>query len=485
MSPRDPRLPDNVRALRPADAERLLQDLVGHAAAPSFGQLPERTPPEPWAAPSQARLFTVMLALDDLEPLIWRRLAVAGDVTLDELHGVLQEAMGWTDSHLHRFVMGPGERDHGRLPFVEPYAESEGDDGIVERDIRLDQVLAEEGDRLYYDYDFGDGWEHTITVEAVKPLEDDSPRATCLDGARACPPEDVGGVPGYEEVLEALERPGAPVSDWMRQVLDWLPEGFYPSKFDLARTDELVRRAAVPTPELPPAHLLPAPLVEVVAGLDDRGAAMVAHWCVDALAPVALDAEAATAITAPWRMLLDTVGDGMALTGAGYLPPAVVSALIAGLPVRNLWGKGNREEHTPPVADLHQTARTLGLVRKAKGRLLPTTLGTRLRQDPDALVRHLAARLTPGKKPNQREAEWLVVLAAAAGVIEPYDDVAQALSGMGWRQSNGALLRRDHPYHWAHHPRAVLGLAGWNPGKYDDLSHDPRARILAQLAVQT
>ena len=484
MAHQDPRLPDNVRALRPADAERLVQDLLGTPADELSDDLFARTAPEPWAVPEHAQCFTVRVDLDDLKPPIWRRLAVAGDVTLSELHGVLQTAMGWTDSHLHHFLMGPGKRDRRREYFVEPFAESEGDEGIVERDVRLDQVVAEPGHRLYYEYDFGDGWEHTITVESVAPLPDDAPRATCLAGRRACPPEDVGGIPGYEEVLEALDNPAAPPSDWVRDKIDWLPDGFDPAAFDLARTDGRVRRASGPPLELPPAHLMTAPLREVVIRLDERGTELAASWFVDALQACELDDATATAITAPWRALLDEVGDGLTLTGAGYLPPAVVSRLVERLPLRHLWGKGNREEHTPAVADLHQTARSMGLVRKAKGRLLPTTVGLRLHQDPSALARHLAARLTVGKRSHEREAEWLTVLATAAGIEDPYDDIARLLGGIGWSSGSGGPLQGHHAYHSAHHSRAVLGLAGWNGRSYAALEHDARARILAQLAVR-
>ncbi len=484
MTPQDPRLPDNVRALRPADAERLLQDLSDTPANAPMDEMLARTAPEPWAAPEQAQCFTVRVELNDLKPPIWRRLALVGDVTLSELHDVLQAAMGWTDSHLHHFLMGPGKRDHRREPFVEPYSESEGEDGIFERDVRLDQVVAEPGHRLFYDYDFGDGWEHTITVESVTPLEAEAPRATCLAGRRACPPEDVGGVPGYEELLEAWHHPEARHSGWLRENLGWLPDGFDPAKLDVAETDELVRRASGPRLELPHADLLARPLREVVIRLGDRGTQLAAHWFVEGLQTCELNDATAMAITAPWRTLLDEVGDGLALTGAGYLPPALVSTLVERLPVRRLWGKGNREEHTPPVADLHETARSTGLARKAKGRLLPTTLGRRLHQDPDALARHLAARLAPGKRPHEREAEWLTVLAAAAGVEDPYADIAQLLAGVGWRDGSGGPLEWHHAYHSAHHTRAVLGLAGWNPRRHAQLEHDPRARILARLALR-
>jgi len=111
--------------------------------------------------------------------------------------------MGWTDSHLHRFEMGP-QRDRVVDPFRTDFDDEEDDeDGLHERDVRLDQVVATAGDRLFYEYDFGDSWDHTVKVEEVAPY-DDGPRASLIDGRRACPPEDCGGIPGLEEILTAL-----------------------------------------------------------------------------------------------------------------------------------------------------------------------------------------------------------------------------------------------------------------------------------------
>ena len=286
---------------------------------PDFGDLFRGTQPELFERPEEVRQLTVRVDLDDAEPPIWRRLVLAGDLTLDRLHEVLQAAMGWTDSHLHQFTMGPFVRDYRMQPFVTDYGESEGDEGILEREVRLDEVVAEPGQRLFYEYDFGDGWDHTLLVESVAPHEADAPTARCVGGERACPPEDVGGMGGYQQVLDALGRPG-PHDDWLEEKLAWLPAGFDPARFDVAGTDVEVRRIAAggTLSGLPPLSALDDRLQQIIAKLDHDGEAYVASLLGDGIpAEVDLGEEEALAITAPWRTFLDAAADGIRLTAAG------------------------------------------------------------------------------------------------------------------------------------------------------------------------
>ena len=122
---------------------------------------------------------------------------MASDLTLDRVHEILQTTMGWTDSHLHEFASGESLTDR-HAEHYRPQESIDNDlDGVDESTVRLDEVLVEPGDRLFYGYDFGDDWAHTLLLEAVAPHEGDRARARCLAGARACPPEDCGGVWGY------------------------------------------------------------------------------------------------------------------------------------------------------------------------------------------------------------------------------------------------------------------------------------------------
>ena len=178
--------------------------------------------------------YVVRVDLDGARPPIWRRLALASDMTLDALHDVLQTTMGWEDAHLHHFLMGPDAKDHRMTPFLNDDNVDGGETGIYEGDVQLDQVLAEPGHRLYYEYDFGDSWRHTIKLEKVELWTDGVPDAVCLTGRRACPPEDCGGLWGYAEILDALDGDLGDDPEWTQERLDWLPEDFDPAEFDAA-----------------------------------------------------------------------------------------------------------------------------------------------------------------------------------------------------------------------------------------------------------
>ena len=150
--------------------------------------------------------FVIRLDLDNARPPIWRRLRVASDLPLSQVHGVIQAAMGWSDMHLHHFQMGPGSKDFRVVAFLTPFDLEEGEtDGTLEGEVRLDEVIAEPRHRLFYTYDFGDSWHHTLTLEKVEPWVEGDSVARCVAGRRACPPEDVGGIPGYEEILATLD----------------------------------------------------------------------------------------------------------------------------------------------------------------------------------------------------------------------------------------------------------------------------------------
>ena len=191
--------------------------------------------PPCWRRDPSGSVTCMRLDLDHAGPPIWRRLRIASDLRLNQMHDVIQSAMGWTDMHLHHFQMGPDAKDFRVVPFLTPFDLEEGEtDGILESDVRLDEVIAEPRQRLFYTYDLGDSWHHTLTLEKVEPWVEDDPVARCVAGRRACPPEDVGGIPGYEEILAALDgRIDPDEAEWMAERLAWLPVGFDPAAFDL------------------------------------------------------------------------------------------------------------------------------------------------------------------------------------------------------------------------------------------------------------
>jgi hypothetical protein len=176
----------------------------------------------------------------ETKPPVWRRIEVPGDILLPRLHEVLQAAMGWTDSHLHRFRTG---NERNAPEFLTQFDLDEGGEGMLEDDVRLDQLVAAEGDRLWYDYDFGDGWDHVLRVEKVFDAPPAKP--SCVAGKLACPPEDCGGPWAYRELADWV-RSGYDVGRVPDQFADaaealmWLPGGWHPDAFDLAEANAAI-----------------------------------------------------------------------------------------------------------------------------------------------------------------------------------------------------------------------------------------------------
>ncbi|HEV7517405.1 MAG TPA: plasmid pRiA4b ORF-3 family protein [Thermoanaerobaculia bacterium] len=185
---------------------------------------------KPQAAASPARVYQLKVVLSGSRPPIWRRLQVPGDVTLGRLHAILQIAMGWEDRHLHLFASG---RTVYRLPLPDL-----GFPSRDERQVAMNEVLAREKERLRYEYDFRDGWEHVLVVEKILPPGTGSARPLCLAGKRRCPPEQSGGIIGYERLLAALRQSSRPEH---AEIAEWREEGFDPEAFDL---DAVNRRLA-------------------------------------------------------------------------------------------------------------------------------------------------------------------------------------------------------------------------------------------------
>lgn len=173
-------------------------------------------------------IFRLKTTLQDIEPPIWRRIEVSGDTTMARLHEILQVTMGWQNYHLHEFRVGD-------VAFGEP--DPDFDDRRVVKDdrrARLGGVVAGVGSEFTYEYDFGDGWVHDVVVEAVHPPEPRVRYPRVLGGARACPPEDVGGVAGYADFLAAI---GNPRHREHKAMLDWVGSPFDAERFDADATN--------------------------------------------------------------------------------------------------------------------------------------------------------------------------------------------------------------------------------------------------------
>lgn len=203
---------------------------------------------DPAAAKSAASIYQLKVVLAGSEPAIWRRLQVPGNATLGWLHAVLQTAMGWTNSHLHHFLT----RD---ARYTDPRSiDDMGFGGPPDRDenrTALCEIAPRKGAKFSYEYDFGDSWEHKITVERILPPGAGlATNAHCLDGARACPPEDCGGVWGYTELLKVLKNPKHPEHGSMSA---WLGGPFDAEALDLAHINTWLRK--LKWPRVTEAHL--------------------------------------------------------------------------------------------------------------------------------------------------------------------------------------------------------------------------------------
>ncbi|MFA4887306.1 MAG: plasmid pRiA4b ORF-3 family protein [Candidatus Nanoarchaeia archaeon] len=214
-----------------------------------------------------AQTLQLKVSLDGVSPEIWRRFLVLDTISFEQLHWIIQVVMGWEDYHMYEFLV-KGEKlapDEGGFNPAEVHfrklhqspefkrlleksaaqggaidpAEMNRIIGQVERDepeskfhlnTRIGEVLTSEGESFNYEYDFGDCWQHTLIVEKIAPADESIVYAKCVDGDRACPPEDCGGVVGYEEILKIKKEKNHPL--YKKRIVGWLGEEFDPEQFD-------------------------------------------------------------------------------------------------------------------------------------------------------------------------------------------------------------------------------------------------------------
>ena len=183
---------------------------------------------------TDAPIYQIKVTLKGSKPPIWRRVLVRSDITLAELHLILQAVMGWWDYHLHQFIVG---RTYYGVP-----SPDFGDfmDMRDESQVWLNQI-ADAGSKFVYEYDFGDSWEHVLVVEKVLGSEPSQEYPVCVKGKRACPPEDVGGIWMYNYFIESMRNPDHPDSPGVEDFLDWIGGEFDPEEFDLDAVNSALR----------------------------------------------------------------------------------------------------------------------------------------------------------------------------------------------------------------------------------------------------
>src|ERR1044071_6248246 len=173
--------------------------------------------------------FQIKIELLDVEPPIWRRILVPSEFTLFDLHQVIQIAMGWEDCHLHDFTI---KRQRYTTPDRDDF-----DDPRDERETRLCEVVRSRS-KFHYLYDFGDDWNASLVGERV--VHDRALAGpVCVDGARACPPEDSGGPWGYVDKLRAVANPEGEEDEELRE---WIGTDFDTELFDKELVNKRLRK---------------------------------------------------------------------------------------------------------------------------------------------------------------------------------------------------------------------------------------------------
>ncbi len=181
-------------------------------------------------------LYQIKTSLDGVKPLIWRRIIVNSDTSLEDFHKIIQTTMGWSNSHLHQFIK--------ENTFYLKDDDLDDDFGFMGKnkqvdysDVKISDLLIKEKDKIKYEYDFGDAWEHSILLEKIKENSVKIAHPKCLKGKRACPIEDCGGVWGYANLIEIMNNTKHPE---YKEMADWIGDIFEPEEFDIEIVNEML-----------------------------------------------------------------------------------------------------------------------------------------------------------------------------------------------------------------------------------------------------
>ena len=174
-------------------------------------------------------IYQFKITLEDIKPAIWRRIQVPEVYSFWDLHIAIQDAMGWLDYHLHQFkIFNPktGKKDLIGIPI-----DDEWDDISVLPGWKtlISSYFSSSNKKATYEYDFGDSWEHKISFEKILPLNSAVKYPNCIAGERSCPPEDCGGVWGYESLLEIMNDPA---HEEYAERMEWVGDNFDPENFN-------------------------------------------------------------------------------------------------------------------------------------------------------------------------------------------------------------------------------------------------------------
>jgi len=183
-------------------------------------------------------ILTLRVALRNSKPPIWRKIEIDDSMTFEQLHLVIQGAMGWHNCHLYNFNIGRYisiERDAEGLKLGEEIF----DESYLASKVKLSDFMTKVGEKFLYTYDFGDDWQVEITVKAIATKKVGQKKVSCVSGKRSGPPEDCGGIWGYYNLLEILEDENHPDYEVM---IEWIREDFDPEYFNLAEINKRLEK---------------------------------------------------------------------------------------------------------------------------------------------------------------------------------------------------------------------------------------------------
>ena len=321
-------------------------------------------------------IYQLKVTLDVIEPTIWRRLLVPDNISLADLHEILQLAMGWTNSHLHEFTIA-------RKSYGEPEDDELGNHGVKDETLyRLNQLHLREKTKFAYLYDFGDNWEHTISVEKIlhpnpSPTDTISKDAegirypVCLDGERACPPDDVGGIWGYAHLLEAMADPNQEEYD---DCYEWLDGTFDPEAFDLDEVNkDLQSIKPAGEPQKTQSEPDPAEIDDFASSAEEDAAQAksLAVW-VKSLSPEQVEILKSLPLRCDMLTFLDYLSKNrtVGIQSAGNLPLKAVREIFVNFmrppaseeTIHDFFSKVRSEEDVWPLFFVHVLASQSGLV---------------------------------------------------------------------------------------------------------------------------
>jgi uncharacterized protein (TIGR00369 family) len=216
-----------------ATATAIIRKVAAAGSPIELGESATRADQSRVSGTAAERIYQFRITLRDVAPPVWRIILVPETYSFWDLHVAITDAMGWLDYHLHAFhVVSPDGKRPLRIGIPDDSG-FEGDEPIEPGwEVPITRHFTRPGVTVQYDYDFGDGWEHDVILEAISERQAGLKYPLCVGGARACPPEDCGGPSGYENLLEVIRDPG---HEEHESVLQWLGGRFDPEKFDPGR----------------------------------------------------------------------------------------------------------------------------------------------------------------------------------------------------------------------------------------------------------